>query len=79
MVFLNMPAARSYGGRGPRMKMYPSDAIVPVVKSGTGLDLVPDGTPAKFTKKEADSLAHNIGRYMLGFGDFVSSYTEEIR
>lgn len=79
MVFLNMPAAHAYGGKGPRMKMYPPNEIVPVVRSGTGLDLVPGGVPAKFSKKDAEGLAHKIGRYMLGFGDFVSSYTEEIR
>jgi hypothetical protein len=76
-VHVNMPGVVAYGGKGPRMKMYPLTAVVPVVKtSKTGVDLVPGGEPGKFTKEEAKYLAHKIGVYMFGFGDFVYAYTE---
>jgi hypothetical protein len=36
-----------------------------------------EGKPiAKFTKDEAKNLAHKIGRYTLGLGDFVTTYTD---
>lgn len=79
-LYLNMPAALAYGARGPRMEKYPHDAMVPLSKTGPKtIDFVPGGRPTKFSKGEADSYAHRVGRYMLGFGDFVSTYTEEVR
>jgi hypothetical protein len=35
----------------------------------------PADTPASFTKEEAISVAHQIGRYFFKLGDFVYSYT----
>ena len=36
-----------------------------------------EGKPvAKFTKDEAKGLAHSIGRYTLGLGDFVKTYID---
>ena len=36
-----------------------------------------EGKPvAKFTKGEAKNLAHKIGHYTLGLGDFVTTYTD---
>lgn len=38
---------------------------------------VPEGaTPEKFTKDDAKHIAHQIGHYMLGLGDFVDTYIE---
>jgi hypothetical protein len=55
----------------------------PVVRGSDGGLLVPgrtdydSGLPiAKFKKEEAKFLAHKIGHYMLGLGDFVTSYVE---
>ncbi len=84
-VYLDVAAARAYALRAtPRMKKYNSDpdfrdAVLPVVKTGPkSVDFVPGGKPHKFTKTEAKSLAHQIGRYMIDLGDFVYTYTEEI-
>jgi len=82
-VYLNMPGALAYGAKGPRMKMYPHGAMVPVARdvrpdAPKGVDLTPGGPPAKFKKGDADHLAHMIGRYMLGFGDLVSAYTSYV-
>lgn len=79
-IYLDVIAAISYGVKTARIKKYGADLIflVPVVKTATKtVDFVPGGTPHKFTKKEALSLAHTIGYYMLGLGSFVSTYTEE--
>ncbi len=37
----------------------------------------PGDEPYKLkSKKDAEAMAHRIGRYMFNLGDFVSSYTE---
>ena len=79
-VFVDVPAARRFHAKGPRIKAFPADAeLVPVVRKGKGLDLDVGGEPAKFTKAEAEGLAHQIGNYMLGLGSFVDTYTETRR
>jgi hypothetical protein len=35
----------------------------------------PSGEPALFTREEAVHVAHQVGRYYLGLGDIVFSYT----
>ena len=35
----------------------------------------PAGTPGSFTRDEAISIAHQIGRYFFKFGDLVYAYT----
>jgi hypothetical protein len=32
--------------------------------------------PTVFDREQAVSLAHQVGRYTLGFGDFVAAYTD---
>ena len=79
-VFVDVPAARRFHAKGPRIKAFPANAeLVPVVRKGKGLDLDVGGEPAKFTKAEAEGLAHQIGNYMLGLGSFVDTYTETRR
>lgn len=47
----------------------------PVCRRGRELSFEPDGEPGQFSKDEAAHIAHKIGRYMLGLGDLVFSYT----
>jgi hypothetical protein len=47
--------------------------------AGIGEHALPILSPHKFTTKtQADSIAHQIGRYILKQGDFVFAYTEHV-
>lgn len=54
----------------------------PLVKDGGKFKLseTADATPGVIeTLNKAEGFAHQIGRYKLGLGDFVFSYTEIIK
>jgi len=83
-LFIDVPAARAYGakakafGRGPGK--IPGD-LAWVVKLPGGLDFSdnPSVPPYDFpTKDEASSVAHQIGRYKLGFGDTLFAYLDDL-
>lgn len=83
-VFIDVAAARHFGARTPRVKKYIEeglgDAVIPIEKVGPKqVQPVPGGKPHRFTKSDAKFLAHQIGHYMLGLGDFVYTYVEERR
>jgi hypothetical protein len=80
-LWLDVAAAHRYSRKAEkRLKEYPVDALVPLVKSGAKqVGLVVGGKPAKMTKDEALGIAHQIGRYMLDLGDFTYTYVEEDR
>lgn len=65
--------------RGIRNKLGFND-VRPIVKRGNALDFgAPMDTPHSFkTKSEAEGVAHSLGRYKFGLGDFVSSYVEVV-
>lgn len=80
-VYLDTAAARRRVGRYKkvaRLDALPKEAIVPVVRTGShAIDLVPGGRAHRFdSRDEAEGVAHKIGRYMLGLGDFVHAYSE---
>ena len=84
-MFVNVLSVARYAvTKSARLKKYLADpryteSEVPVVREGNQVDLVPGGKPSKFTKEQALSLAHQIGRYLFNLGDFVYTYVEEIR
>lgn len=49
-----------------------------VCKLGGKLEVSTTGKPATFGRERAWSLAHTIGRYKLGLGDFVTGYTDSV-
>jgi hypothetical protein len=80
-VFLDTGAARRFGARKAGMKGLPLDARVPLVRReiDRSLEFRQGGTPERFSKSDAEGLAHQIGRYKLGFGDLVYTYVQEER
>lgn len=81
-VFLDVAAAyrRAPSRVHKKLAAYPRDGVLPIAKTaGGGLGLVDGGKPALFSKSEAESYAHKIGRYLLDMGDMVYAYTEERR
>lgn len=83
-VFIDVAAARRFGVRTPRVKKWIEeglgDATIPIAKSGQRkVEPVPGGRPYKFSKSDAESLAHTIGSILFNLGDFVYTYTEERR
>jgi hypothetical protein len=76
-VFVDARASEQYGARKPRGKKARPDGVV--VRGPKGLELKADtADPSFFTAAEAKSVAHYIGRYMLGFGDMVYAYTAAV-
>lgn len=75
VVTVDMAAARAFGARGKRVREHP-DALYVVTKKGNAVDMAERGTPGKFTKSDADHVAHKIGRYVLDLGDFAYTYVE---
>src|SRR5262249_34938026 len=75
-VFLNTSSLQAKSLA--RKKGYPTNALVPVVRTGErSIELQPGGTPARFSKSEAEHIAHRIGSYQLNLGDMIFSYVEE--
>lgn len=79
IVVLDMDAARSFGARGrmARGKVWADrTGRYVVVATPGGLDLAPEegAKPKTFTKSDAESVAHKVGRYMLDLGDFAYTY-----
>ena len=56
-----------------------------VVKTSEGkLDVTRKGVTAVgevalFTHSKAESVAHSVGRYMFGLGDFIDTYVDGLR
>lgn len=79
-VYLDTGAARRRVGRYKkiaRLDALPKESLVPVVRKGLKVDLVPGGRAHRFdTKGEAETVAHTIGRYLLDLGDFLHAYSE---
>lgn len=78
-VLVEADAAKRFGARGSRVRDWKPGATIAVSRVDGKLDLVPEGLPAAFTLEEAKDIAHKVGRYMLGFGDFVDAYTNVVR
>lgn len=72
-VHVDGATARAYGAK---KRKKPVDGNVCAHPDGS-LQIVPGLNPAKvFDRDGAASIAHQIGRYMLGFGDLVFAYTD---
>lgn len=57
-------------------KLWFDRALAGIPTDGTSPP-IPVGTkPHRFAKKsDAEHIAHQVGKYMLGFGDFLNTYT----
>ena len=79
-VWMDLPAAYRYAPRRAhkRLERYGDTGELSVARgSGGGFALSASGPPHRFTKKDdARHAAHQIGRYLLDLGDFVSTYVE---
>lgn len=72
-INVNWQVAQAYGCKKRKL---PVNGNVCKHRDGVGLDIVPGRVPEPFDLETAKSLAHQIGRYMLGFGDLVFAYTD---
>ncbi len=72
-VHVDGAAAQRYGAK---KRKKPIDGNVHIAKGGVGVSIVRglEATPVEMDT--AKTLAHQIGRYMLGFGDLVFAYTD---
>ena len=79
-VWIDLPVARARMPRRAHRKIAEygdADALAVTRPPGGSLRLSASGPAERFTKKEdARHVAHQIGRYLLDLGDFVSTYTE---
>jgi hypothetical protein len=81
-VLVDTRAARAFGAKRKSLEGLPVSGTVPIVRTGEKkIDLVPGpgAHPARFSKGEAEHVAHMLGRYKFGFGDHVYTYVEERR
>ena len=80
-VWLNTKAAKrmtSKRSAKDRIDTYGAAESVPVARlESGGLGFVVGGKPERFkSRDDARSMAHKIGSYMLGLGDFAYGYVD---
>jgi hypothetical protein len=72
-VSVSAERAKAYGAK---RRKRPVNGNVAVGSDGAGLQIVPGLEPLIYDREGALSVAHQIGRYLLGFGDLVFAYTD---